>query len=81
MQRQKAIEKELGSVFIRINPDEENFNTFKAINEIQRHIKKSTKKSWVEKISKRMLELRFKSNNSIITKVLETVAKKVLLSL
>ena len=74
MQRQKAIEKELGSVFIRIYPDEENFNIFKAINEIHRHIKKSTEKSWVEKISKRMLELKFKSNNSIITKVLETVA-------
>ena len=45
MQRQKAIEKELGSVFIRIYPDEGNFNIFKAINEIHRHIKKSTEKS------------------------------------
>ena len=42
IQRQKAIEKELGCVFIRINPDEENFNIFKAINEIYRYIKKST---------------------------------------
>ena len=40
IERQKAIEKELGFAFIRINPDEENFNTFKAINEIYRHIKK-----------------------------------------
>ena len=34
MQRQRAIEKELGCVFVRINPDEENFNIFTAINEI-----------------------------------------------
>ena len=32
IQRQKAIEKELGCVFIIINLDEENFNNFKAIN-------------------------------------------------
>ena len=32
-----AIEKELGCVFIRINPDEEKFNIFKVINEIHRH--------------------------------------------
>ena len=36
-QKQKAIEKELGWVFIRINSDEENVNIFKAINEIQTH--------------------------------------------
>ena len=44
IKRQKAIEKELGCEFIRINPDEENFNIFKTINEIHRHIKESTKK-------------------------------------
>ena len=32
IQRQKAIEKELGCVLIIINLDEENFNIFKAIN-------------------------------------------------
>ena len=45
IQRQKAFEKELICEFIRIDPDEEDFNIFKAINEIHRHIKKSTKKS------------------------------------
>ena len=39
IQRQKAIEKELGCEFIRINPDEENVNERKAMNEIYRHIK------------------------------------------
>ena len=33
IKRQKALEKELGFKFIRINPDKENFNVFKAINE------------------------------------------------
>ena len=51
MERQKAVEKELGCEFI-INPDEENFNIFKAENEIYRRIKKSTKKSLIDKISK-----------------------------
>ena len=34
IQKQRAMEKELGCVFVRINPDEENFNIFTAINEI-----------------------------------------------
>ena len=41
---QKALEKELCCVFIRINPDDENLNIFKEINKIHRHMKKSTKK-------------------------------------
>ena len=53
IQRQRAIEKELGCVFIRINPDEKNFNIFKEINKIHRHIKKSTKKSMVHDLSKK----------------------------
>ena len=44
MQRQRAIEKKLGCVFIRINPDEKDFNIFKEINKIHRHIEKLTKK-------------------------------------
>ena len=60
LKRQKALEKELGSVFIRINPNEKNFNIFKEINKIRRHIKKSTKKSLIDNPSKRLLELEFK---------------------
>ena len=37
---QKAVEKEPGCEFIRIDPDEENFNIFKAINGIHKLIKK-----------------------------------------
>ena len=67
IQRLKATEQELGCVFIRINHDEESFNIFKPINEVHRHIKESTKKSLIDKISKRLLELKLKSDHSIIT--------------
>ena len=76
VERQKAIEKELDCKFIRINPDEENFNIFKAINKIHKHIKNSSKISLIDKISRILLELEFKSNHSIITKALKRVVKK-----
>ena len=77
--RQKVIEKELGCKFIRINPDEENFNKRKAINEIHRHIKISnkklteelTKKSLIDNLS-RLLELEFEENYSIIFRALKS---------
>ena len=68
IERQKALEKELDCVFIRINPDEKKFNIFKELNKIHRHIKKSTKKSLIEDLLKRLLELEFKSNHSIKSK-------------
>ena len=40
----KAIEKELGCKFLRIDPDKEDSDIFRAINEIFRYIKQSTKK-------------------------------------
>ena len=78
IKRQKALERELNCVFIRINPDEKDFNIFKEINKIHRHIKKSSKKSLVDKISKRLLELEFKSNHSIKSKCLKCVVKIIL---
>ena len=65
IERQKALERELYCVFIRINPDGKDFNILKIINEIYRHIKKLSKKSLIDKISKGLLELEFKSNHSI----------------
>ena len=67
IERQKALEKELSCKFIRINPDKENFNVFKAQNEIFRHIKESnkestkelTKKSLTEELSNKILKLEF----------------------
>ena len=86
IERQQALEKELGCKFIRINPDKENFNVFKAINEIFRHIKESnkklteesTKKSLVDELSNKLLRLEFKSDNSIKTKCLKYVVKNIL---
>ena len=43
IERQKALERELNFVFIRINPDGKDFNILKIINEIYRHIKKLSK--------------------------------------
>ena len=40
IQRQKPLEKKRCCKFIRIDLDEEDFNIFKAINEIHGHIKK-----------------------------------------
>ena len=59
IKRQKILAKELSCEFIRINPDEKDFNIFKAINEIHRLIKKlpkklteeSTKKSLIDELS------------------------------
>ena len=78
IQRQKALERELSCVFIRINPDEKDFNIFKEINKIHRHRKKSYKESLIEKISKRLLELEFKSDHSIKSKCFKWIVKKIL---
>ena len=55
IERQKVLEKELNCVFIRINPDEKDFNIFKETNKIHRHIKKFL----TDKIKKKLLELKF----------------------
>ena len=68
IERQKALKKELVCLFIRINPDGKNFSIFKEINKIHRHFKKSnqklseksTKKSLIDDLSKRLLELELK---------------------
>ena len=48
IQRQKAIDKQLCYVFIMIDPDEENFNIFRAINKIQRRINRQDFKKTVK---------------------------------
>ena len=58
-QRQQALERELDCIFIKIDPDAPDFNIFREINKIHRHIKRSFKKSLIDKISKRILELQF----------------------
>ena len=65
-------------MFIRIDPDEENFDIFKEINKIHRDIKEKTKKSLIDNLSKRLLESKFKSNQSIKQKQLKWIGKKIL---
>ena len=77
IETQKALEKELSCKFIRINPDKENLNIFKAQNEIFRYIKESnkestkelTKKSLIDELSYKLLKLEFEKNKSIKTSV------------
>ena len=52
------------------------FNIFKEINKIHRHIKKPTKKSLINDLSKRLLE--FEKHNSIKSKSLKWIVKKIL---
>ena len=78
IQRQQALERELNCVFIRINPDAVDFSIFKEINKIHRHIKKSSKESLIDKISKRMLELEFVQNHSIKSTCLKWIVRKIL---
>ena len=44
LKRQKTIEQEFDCKLIRIDPDKEDFDIFRVINEVFRHIKESTKK-------------------------------------
>ena len=76
IQRQQALERELNCVFTRINPDAADFNIFREINKIHRHIKKSSKKSLIDKISRRLQELEFVSDHSIKSKCLKWLLKK-----
>ena len=78
IQRQQALERELGCVFIRINPDAIDFNIFKEINKTHRHIKNSSKKSLIDKMSKRLLELEFEYDHSIKSKCLKWIDRKIL---
>ena len=79
-ERQKALETDIDCIFIKINPDEKDFNIFKEINKIRRHIKKSTKKSLIDNLSKGFLELELKQHNAIKSKYLKSVVKNILLN-
>ena len=69
IERQETIEKELGCKFIRINPEEKDYDEYAKFGEVNNHISKSNKKSAkissIDKISRKLLELGFESNHSI----------------
>ena len=54
-----------GITIIRTNPDTADFDMNRLINQIYTHIIKSTKKSLIDDLSKRLLELEFKQPNAI----------------
>ena len=62
-----------GITIIRTNPDAADFGIYRLINQIYKHIaesikkqtKVSSKKSLIDDLSKRLLDLEFKSNYSI----------------
>ena len=68
--RQKAIEQKLVCRFIRIGPEKENFDIFRATDEKFRCIKQSTKKTLINKISTRSLGLEFKLDHIIKSKAM-----------
>ena len=53
IKRQKAKEQELGCKFVGIDPDKEESDIIRAINEIFRYIKQSAKKTLINKIATR----------------------------
>ena len=56
IQRQQALEKELSCVFIRINPDAVDFNIFKEINKIHKHINQLTKQQTKKQAKKSIID-------------------------
>ena len=85
-QRQRALERKLNCVFIRINPDAADFNICKEINKVHRHINQSTmqqteqktKKSLIDNLLKELLELEFKHHDQLLTKFLKWIVKNIL---
>ena len=73
--RQFMIESH-GITVIRTNSEAAYFGINRLIIQIYMHIIKSTKKSWIDDLSKRYLELEFRSNHSIKSKCLKWVVKK-----
>ena len=80
--KQLTIEEKRGCKIIRTNPDAPDFTIYRLINQVSICIEQSTiksaKKSRIDDLSKRLLELAFKSNHSIKTKCLKWLVKKIL---
>ena len=72
---QKTIEPELSWKVISIDPDKDDFEIFRAINEIFRHIKQSIKKTLINKISTSVW-LVFTSDNITKSKVIKFIVRR-----
>ena len=81
IQKENAIKEHLDCNFIRINPDEKDFDVYVKMGKIYYHINISPKKSLINSIARRLSELEFKSNHLIKSDCLNYVVKKILPSL
>ena len=61
MKSQKAIEERFGWKFIRINPNDNSYISM-VMNIIRSQIKKSSKRSLIDRILEKLLGLQLKSN-------------------
>ena len=77
-QRRQLMVESHGITIIRTNPDAADFDMNRLINQIYTHIIKSTKKSLIDDLSKRLVELQFKSNHSIKSNCLKWIVKNIL---
>ena len=77
IERQRALERELSCVFIRINPDATDFNIFREINKIHRHIKQSNKAKLKEEQAKKRTRRWNKQIKTSISKTSISVENKV----
>ena len=64
--------------FNRINPDAENYDIFVEIGKMQNQVIESTKKSLIDDLSKRLLELEFKQHNAKKSKCSKWIIKNIL---
>ena len=86
IERQRVLERELNCVFIRINPDERNFNILREINKIHRHInqltiqqtEQQTKESVINNLSNELLKLEKKKNKTIKSKCVRWIVENIL---
>ena len=82
----KKLEEHLRCTFFRINPDKESFDIFVGLGKIESYIRESnkklieesTKKSLIDDLSKRLLELKFEKHNSIKSNRLKWIVEKIL---
>ena len=86
IERQRALERELNCVFIRIDPDAPNFSMLREINKIFRRINQVTKQqaeqkakeSVIDNLSNESLKLELKKNDSIKPKCVRWIVKNIL---
>ena len=80
--RQKDLKEYLGSKFIRIKPDEKDFDIYdgfkKILTFISRFKQKQTKESLIDHLSKNLSELKFAQHKAIKSECLKWIVKNIL---